>query len=144
MRRSTATTMLLLLPILVACKSTEPGNTDNGGSPSVERAYINFHAHWSDGSDAFVDVSIYEQFSSTRLLLASTLPNGDFYSPGTYPVDRNYDVFIHDIGSGNCIDVVLVAFGSNSPWPRSPRNTAEVEVNVGPKSPMNNLTGCRP
>ena len=112
--------------------------------PEVQRSYINFHAYWSDGSPAFVNVSIYNGDNDQRLLAGSTLSNGNFYSLNTYPIDELYDIYIHDIPTKQCLGDVLVSFQSSTPWPILERMEIKNSVNIGPKDPMRNLEGCKP
>lgn len=137
--------LLALWALAVSCSSnTQPSDTQSGEPTAPDQSYINFHAYWSDGTPAIVNVSIYIEFTSSQIYSGSSLPNGDFYSSRKFSVDSNYDIYIHDVPSGQCIDYVLVSFHSNDPWPRSPQNTAEKQVNVGPKDAMNSLADCRP
>lgn len=110
----------------------------------IEQSYINFHAYWSEGDNALVNVSLYESSKNTRLLFGGTLPNGNFYSLNRYTTNKKYEIFIHDIKTGQCLDNVIVNFNANPPWPISEREEIEKELNVGPNNPMRDLPGCRP
>ena len=122
-------------------KIVEPPVNDDEET-QVEQSYINFHAYWAGASEhpAVVNVYLYQNNKSQRLLAGGTNPNGDFYSLTEYPVDKVYQIFIQDIGTRQCLDEVLVNFNS---WPKSDRDEIEKRVNVGPRNPLRNIEGCR-
>ncbi len=135
--------LVVLALALFGCESAAEPEEPLGDPVEVERSYINFHAYWSDGIPAIVNVSLYENFGD-RLERGGTNPNGDYFSSRTYPVDEVYEIFIYHIPTGQCLTTTRVSFRGSTPWPVASGREIQRQLNVGPSDPMNDLEGCRP